>query len=317
MLENKSILIIGGTGSLGNALVDRYIGHGNKLFIYSRGENAQWLMKAKYKGDSELGFYVGDIRDKDRLQHCIFSCKPNIVIIAAALKHVDICEQNVSECINTNINGIRNVVELISEHAHTSTIPFLETVLFISTDKACSPVNVYGMCKAVSERIVIERSQSIQSLKMLVVRYGNVLSSNGSLLPKFKQIGEDPLADCFTITDPQMTRFFMTLTDSINLIEYAIINGKRGETIIPAEIKSYQIKDIAEWFSTKYNKPVKITGVRQGEKIHESLVSFTEGLRCIRQDEYYVVKPTWENISIQGIEEFSSKSVSLFDISIT
>lgn len=316
MLENKSILIIGGTGSLGNALVDRYIGHCNQISIYSRGENAQWLMKAKYKANPNLKFYVGDIRDRNRLQHCLFSCKPNIVVIAAALKHVDICEQNVSECINTNVNGVRNVVELISEHAQTSSIPFLETVLFISTDKACSPVNAYGMCKAISERIIIERSELILVPKMLVVRYGNVLSSNGSLLPKFKQMGEDPHIPGFTITDPRMTRFFMTLTDSINLIEYAIVNGNRGETIIPAQIKSYKIKEITEWFSNKYLKPVKITGIRQGEKIHESLISFTEGLRCVRRSDYFVVKPTWENVAIQEIDEFSSAMTSVFDPTI-
>lgn len=320
MLKNQKILIIGGTGSLGNALTEKYLPD-NDVFIYSRGENAQWIMKSKFNSRNNskiLEFFVGDIRDRERLQTCIFTCKPSIIIIAAALKHVDVCETNVSECINTNVSGVRNVVDLISAHAFTNSIPFLESVLFVSTDKSCAPVNVYGMCKSLSERIMIEKSSLFIKPKMLVVRYGNVLSSNGSLIPLFHNIGKNKDEKNFRITDERMTRFFMTLDDSTALINHALTKGKSGETIIPKHIKSYRIKDIAVMFSKKYNKPIIVSGIRQGEKIHESLISFTEGLRTVEMENVYVIKPLWDcrDVLSNPVGEFTSENVSQFNLDL-
>ena len=293
-IRNKRILIIGGTGSLGNRLTERYI-IDNEVFIYSRGENNQWVMKNKFNNE-KLQFYVGDIRDSERLKTCLFRCAPNIIIIAAALKHIDICEYNINECINTNIDGIRNVIDIITDCAMIGNMPCLETVLFVSTDKACSPVNTYGMCKAVSERIMVEKTNFLKTPKFVIVRYGNVLLSRGSLIPKFHEIGNDIDKDHFMVTDKKMTRYFMTLDDSAKLIDYAIMYGKTGDTVIPKFIKSYRIYDIAAEFSRTYKKPIKITGIRPGEKLHETLVSFTESLRTIEKENYYIIKPTYINV---------------------
>ncbi len=293
-IRNKRILIIGGTGSLGNRLTERYI-YNNEVFIYSRGENNQWLMKNKFNND-KLHFYVGDIRDSERLKTCLFRCKPNIIIIAAALKHIDICEYNINECINTNIDGIRNVIDIITDCAMIGNIPFLDTVLFVSTDKACAPVNTYGMCKAVSERVMVEKTNFLDKPKFVIVRYGNVLMSRGSILPKFHEIGTDITKEHFMVTDKQMTRFFMTLQDSAELIDYAIEYGESGDTVIPRMIRGYRIYDIAQEFSKLYNKPIKITGIRPGEKLHESLISFTESLRAVNYDCYFIIKPSYKEV---------------------
>lgn len=293
MITNKKILIIGGTGSLGVALTKKYL-ETNDIFIYSRGENNQWEMKNKFDSNPRLHFFVGDIRDRERVETCLFRCKPNIIILAAALKHIDICEKNINECINTNVDGVRNVIHIVTSNAISNTIPFLESLVFISTDKACSPVNTYGMCKALSERIVIEKTEFLKSPKFVNVRYGNVLSSRGSIIPLFESIGKDPEKKTFNVTSDKMTRFFMTLEESTSLIESAILHGKTGETIIPKNIHSWKIIDIADYFSKKFKKPIKYIGIRPGEKLHESLISHTESLRTRECDSFYVVSPTYK-----------------------
>lgn len=300
MIENKRILILGGTGSLGNALVEKYL-EKNLLFAFSRSENTQWLMKQKFsleKNYVNLKFLIGDIKDKERVKTCIFETKPNIILICAAMKQIDTCEEFVSECVNTNIIGVRNVIDVIYEASQIGTVPHLETVIFISTDKACSPVSSYGMAKAISERLIIEKSQFVQSPKFVNVRYGNVLSSRGSIFPFYKNIVESKDEKrYFPVTDPKMTRFFMTLSQSTDLIEYAILNGKSGDTIIPKSINSYKILDIATAFSNKYNIPIKETGIRQGEKLHETLINYTESLRTIEKDNYYIIKPSYHRVT--------------------
>ena len=309
MIQNKRILIVGGTGSLGNSLTTRYLDNNNNVAIYSRSENNQWLMKQKYNNDN-LTFFIGDIRDKERLETCLFKYKPNIIIVAAALKHIDICENNINECINTNIDGIRNIVNIITTYSMIGNIPFLETVLFVSTDKACAPENTYGMCKSVSERIMIEKTQFLTTPKFINVRYGNVLSSRGSLIPFYKNLVKDDNTKFIPVTDSNMTRYFMTLEDSVDLIDYSILYGKSGDTVIPRYIYSYKIIDIANYFSKTHNIPIKITGIRPGEKIHETLISYTESLRTIEQDSYYIIKPTYfkiiDNCVLFPNKEFSS-----------
>ena len=295
MLEGKRILIIGGSGSLGHTLTRRYL-DSNNIYIYSRGEDNQWRMKNTFDNHPNLSFFVGDIRDKERVETCIFRCQPNIIIIAAAMKHIDVCEKNIGECINTNIDGIRNVVNIITHYAMTKSIPFLDTVLFVSTDKSCNSTNTYGMCKAISERIMVEKTEFLDTPKFVNVRYGNVLQSRGSLIPLYKSIARDPEKPCFNVTDKYMTRFFMTLEDSVDLIDYAINHCCSGDTLIPKNISSYKIMDIATYFSKKYDKPVKITKIRPGEKLHEMLISFTESLRTIEHGDYYVIKPNYVHV---------------------
>jgi FlaA1/EpsC-like NDP-sugar epimerase len=315
MIFNQKIMIIGGTGSLGNALTDKYLKY-NEILIFSRSENNQWLMKQKYNGDNNLNFIVGDIRDKERIKHAIFLFKPSIIIIAAALKHVDVCENNINECINTNIDGIRNIVNIINNYSLINGISFLKSVIFISTDKACAPVNTYGMSKSISERIMIEKTNFLFEPKFINVRYGNVLSSRGSLLPFYNNLIRNK-SEYLPITDINMTRFFMTLDESVKLIEYAITNGETGDTIIPDNISSYKIYDIAEYYSNKYSIPIKITGIRPGEKIHETLISYTESLRTIKKDDYYIIKPTYmkieNNILFKNNEYNSFNNVKKLD----
>jgi UDP-N-acetylglucosamine 4,6-dehydratase/5-epimerase len=261
-------------------------------------------MKNKYEVNN-LHFIIGDISDSARLRTTLNRIKPNRIIVAAALKHIDICEYNTYESIKTNVNGIQNVMECITN----SVRPELECVLFVSTDKACSPVNVYGMCKALSERIVIEKSLDKSHVRYVVVRYGNVLSSRGSLLPKFHSIGRDPEKDCFTVTHPDMTRFFMSLEQSVDLIDHALNNGKTGYTYIP-DLPSYSILDIAKIYSEMYDMPIVYTGLRPGEKMHEELINEMEMRRAVREDGCFAIRPPYDppDEGIKDIPAYTSLS---------
>jgi FlaA1/EpsC-like NDP-sugar epimerase len=280
----KKILIFGGSGSLGNALIKRYL-HNNIIYVYSRDENKHWLMNLEYNNPN-LKFIIGNIRDKDKIKQSLIRVNPNIIIIAAALKHIDKCEYESNESINTNLIGTQNIVNCIEDlRLHN-----LETTCFISTDKACSPVNIYGMCKAVSESLVVEKARYIKDKKFVVVRYGNVLNSRGSIIPILHNIGKNDRYKDFTLTDEKMTRFIMTLEESVNLIYYAIEKAESGDIVIPM-LKAMKIKDMIEIFSDMYNKPIRINGIRPGEKIHESLINDTQFMRTIIQDKYYLIKP--------------------------
>jgi UDP-N-acetylglucosamine 4,6-dehydratase/5-epimerase len=289
----KKILVIGGTGSLGNMIASKFEGK-YQLYVYSRGEDAQWRMKSMYPN---ITFIIGDIADKHRLQMTLDRIKPNHIIIAAALKHIDVCEFNTGESIKTNITGIQNVADVISDMNHEQ----LDSVVFVSTDKACSPSNVYGMCKALGERIIIEKSMHVKKCRFTVVRYGNVLNSRGSILPKFHDIGRNPDKKAFCITSDKMTRFFMSLDHSVDLIEYAMIFGKSGCTYVP-KLSSYRIYDVALVFSELYGKPIECIGIRPGEKIHEELINEIECKRTNISGEYYEITPVVENQNINEEE---------------
>ncbi len=306
----QKILILGGTGSLGHKLVDHF-SKTNEIYIYSRDENKQWAMKQEYKElpEGRLHFVIGDIRDRERFKYCLHWIKPNIIIIAAALKHIDICEFNPGESITTNILGIKNVIDTVAQEALEGGIDFLETVLFVSTDKACSPVNVYGMCKSISERLMVEKSERIAKPKFLNVRYGNVINSRGSLIPVLEGIAKDPSKKFFYITDLRMTRFFMTLKESVDLIDNTLKYGETGDTYIPKSIKSCKIHELIKYFSEKYQKPIKITGIRPGEKLHECLINITEINRTTETDHGYVIKPCYARVPEEELalkDEFTS-----------
>ncbi|MEK7802620.1 MAG: polysaccharide biosynthesis protein, partial [Pseudomonadota bacterium] len=181
--QNKKILIIGGTGSLGRALIRR-LSEDNEIIVYSRDEAKHWTIRNQLTPKQNVQFEVGDIRDANRVEEIILKVKPHIILIAAALKQVDTCERSPFESIQTNTLGIHNVINAVVRQEDRLTT--LETVLMVSTDKACAPTNVYGMCKAISERVVTSQSISGSSIKFVGVRYGNVLESRGSIIPLFR-----------------------------------------------------------------------------------------------------------------------------------
>ncbi len=325
-ITGKSILILGGTGSLGHAIVKKWasVGSGNTITIFSRDEDKQWKMKREYP---LINFIIGDIRDYHAVASALKVASPNIVIIASALKHIDVCENHPSEAIKTNILGTQNVIEAVD-----SNLGRIEKVLFISTDKACAPTNTYGMCKSISERLIIEASikkkgslvsgslvGSGSLVDYIVVRYGNVINSRGSLIPKFLEIALNPKEINFTVTDPGMTRFFMSLDDSLDLIENALISAQSGEVFVP-HIKSFRIIDIAKWFSIKFKKEITYTGVRPGERLDESLINLSELPRSKKVSgpsggTYYVIGQqslAREREGASLTEEYTSKTVSDF-----
>ncbi len=304
MFEGKTILFFGGSGSLGNAFVRKHILK-NNIIVYSRDENKHWKMGLEYKTQN-LSFVIGDIRDKDRVENTINRVNPNYIIIASALKHIDRCEFAVHESYQTNFLGTMNIVDVIERNEKLLTN--LECVLFVSTDKACEPTNVYGMCKALSETALIEKSLYVKSIKFVNIRYGNVLNSRGSIIPLLHEIGKDSSKTSFTLTHPEMTRFVMTLEQSVSLIEHAIEHADSGDVVIP-ELVSMNVKDLLEIFSELYEKPIEIGVLRPGEKLLESLISETQSYRLIRSSMgYSYIKPPYKNIvSTEPIMNYNSK----------
>ena len=306
MINNKKILIFGGSGSLGNKIIQRYLST-NIITNYSRDECKHWEMKLNYNNDNNLKFIIGDIRDKERVKQSILKIKPHIIIIASAMKHIDQCEYATHECINTNMIGVKNILDSIEEEKE-KLIDYLETICFISTDKACSPVNIYGMAKAISETLMVEKSIYISEFKFVTVRYGNVLNSRGSIIPILHEMGKNEKVKEFKLTHENMTRFVMTLDESVDLIEHAIMNAESGDIVIPKLI-SMNVKDLIEIFCEIYNKKYVISGLRPGEKMLETLINETQSMR-IKQDDkgYYFIKPTYINKILNNeAKEYDSK----------
>ncbi len=301
---NKKILLFGGSGSLGNKFIETYIDN-NTIVNYSRDECKHWQMSLKYKTD-RLSFIIGDIRDYSRVETSILREQPNIIVIMAALKHIDRCEYAIEECIKTNFNGPLNVLNTIE--TNIDRLNSIECVVFVSTDKACEPTNAYGMAKALAESAIVEKSLFIKKCKFVNIRYGNVLNSRGSIIPILHEKGNDPAVKEFTLTHPDMTRFVMTLEQSVALIEHAIVYAESGDTVIP-ELISMRLIDLMEIFSEKYGKPIRITGLRPGEKMLESLISETQSMRLINgPDGYMYIKPSYKNILVSdNIRNYNSK----------
>ena len=302
-IASKKILLFGGSGSLGNKFIETYIDN-NIIINYSRDECKHWKMSLKYP--KNLSFIIGDIRDYSRVETSILREQPDIIIIMAALKHVDRCEYAIEECVKTNFNGPMNILNAIEKNIDR--LKNLNSVIFVSTDKACEPTNVYGMTKALSESAIIEKSLHIKSCKFINIRYGNVLNSRGSIIPILHEKGNDSYTKEFILTHKDMTRFVMTLEQSVKLIEHAILHGESGDIVIP-ELISMNLVDLMEIFSEKYNKPIKITGLRPGEKMLESLISETQSMRLIiGKDGYKYIKPPYSNILVtDNIKNYNSK----------
>jgi UDP-N-acetylglucosamine 4,6-dehydratase len=304
MLTNKRILLFGGSGSLGNKFIETYISN-NTITNYSRDECKHWQMSLKYKTD-RLKFIIGDIRNYDGVETAILREQPHIIVIMAALKHIDRCEYAIEECIKTNCLGPINVVNAVEKN--NDRLLNLECVVMVSTDKACEPTNAYGMAKALAESAIVEKSLYISNRKFVNIRYGNVLNSRGSIIPILHEKGIDPDIKEFTLTHADMTRFVMTLEQSVELIEHAILYGESGDTVIP-ELISMKLVDLMEIFSEKYGKPVRVTGLRPGEKMLESLISETQSMRLVNgPNGYKYIKAPYKNLLVvDDIKNYNSK----------
>lgn len=321
------LLIFGGAGSLGTELVRFYRKLVDEIVVVSRDEAKHWELKnlfgTKYKrGEyyrtgfskapvdelveewSTLRTVICDVRDSRRVHQVIRDENPNYIIIAQALKQVDTCEAQPSESIDTNILGVRNILDAIEENNSRGTARHFPNVCFVSTDKACNPVNVYGMCKSISERMVATLSKTSKS-RYVTTRYGNVISSKGSLIPLFLKQAQSPDFKEFTVTDPRMTRFMMLLGESVQLINDALTYGSTGELWIP-NLDAFNVMDLAEYFSQKYGKPIKFIGARPGEKLHELLMSEEEKLRALPFQGRFVVNDSHQLRKEEG-KEYSSK----------
>jgi len=279
MIKNKKILIIGGTGALGKTLVKRYC-DSNEIIVLSRDEHKHYHLQKEYPNVHSI---IGDVKDKGSIKNCLMRFKPNIVINAAALKHVPICEDDPFESVKTNIIGHQNIIESVTEVGN------VETLIFVSTDKACNPINVYGMCKAISERLYIEYAKQQGTPKVVLVRYGNVLESTGSVIPFFKSLLENG-SNHLPITHKDMTRFLLTLEQATDLIDWAYqFDGSHGKIAIP-KVKALKITDVAGCLLTHYQKNIKLkdVGIRPGEKLHEEMISNEEWMRTEDHENFLI-----------------------------
>ena len=304
MLIGQKILIIGGTGSLGNKLTEIYLNN-NEIYLYSRDESKQWNMEIDYNNHPNLNFIIGNICDKNKIKQTLLRYNFDIIIMAAALKHIDKCEYETNECLNTNLLGTKVVLDEIENNI--TVLTNLKQVCFVSTDKACSPVNIYGITKAASECLMIEKAKYIPSIKFVCVRYGNVLNSRGSIIPMLHKIGLNNDILQYKLTDEKMTRFVMTLEQSVDLIEHALLYAESGDIVIPKLI-SCKIVDLMEIFSNIYNKPIVKSVLRPGEKLLESLVNETQSVRTVNgPDGYMYIKPPYKNMSnTDNIRDYNS-----------
>ena len=282
MLNNKNILVTGGTGSFGKKFVETVLKKfkPKKLVIYSRDEQKQFQLQLKWKESdvSPIRYFIGDVRDLDRLKFAMQGV--DIVIHAAALKHVPMAEYNPFEAVKTNILGAQNVIDATIAND-------VKKVIALSTDKASSPINLYGATKLTSDKLFVAANnyKGSKKIKFSVVRYGNVMGSRGSVLPLFLKMKKDNI---FPITDKKMTRFNITLEESVNFVLFCLNKMWGGEIFVP-KIPSYKIIDIAKAISTKAK--LKFVGIRAGEKLHEEMISRHDSINTIEYNKYFVIAP--------------------------
>lgn len=281
---NETILIFGGSGSLGTKLIRRWVSK-NKIINVSRDEEKQWQLRTNLPEGTSIEQYIGDISDYRDVENALHRFQPTLIVIAAALKHIDICERYPSKSLQMNVHGIINVQRVLENFPGR-----VHTVLFVSTDKACKPLTVYGYSKATSESIVQNYKGPI---RYIGVRYGNVLNSSGSILPYLKK--QAMCSEPYGLTHPEMTRYLMTLDNSVNLIEYALVHAKQNEIIIP-QLAAMKIQELFELYCEKYSKTYTITGLRCKEKIHEDILSEFEAKQAYTANSYIHIT----NKDIQG-----------------
>ena len=281
-VKNKSILVTGGTGSFGNAFIDKILQSNQlpkRLIVFSRDELKQFEMQKKYqnhKNSKILRFFLGDIRDKDRLKKAFNSV--NIIVHAAALKQVPTAEYNPIEYIKTNIIGAQNIIEEAIDAN-------VDSIVALSTDKASSPINLYGATKLCSDKLFTSANniKGYNKIKFSVVRYGNVFGSRGSIAPIFSKVKKN---ENYLVTDNSMTRFNITLTKSVEMVLWVIKNMQGGEIFVP-KIPSYNILDLVRAFNK--NAKIRNIGIRPGEKLHEEMISISESINTIDLGKYFAI----------------------------
>ena len=302
MLNNKSILITGGTGSLGKALtkhIFKQYPQVKRLVIFSRDEQKQFEMAQDYPVTSypQIRFFIGDVRDYDRVKTALKGI--DYVIHAAAMKHVPIAEYNPMECVKTNILGAENIINACLETA-------VERVVALSTDKAAAPVNLYGATKLASDKLFVAANniRGNNPIRFSVVRYGNVMGSNGSVIPFFIKRKKEGI---LPITDPTMTRFNISLQGGVDMVMHALEHAWGGEIFVP-KIPSYKITDVAEAIGPECEKPV--TGIRPGEKIHEEMITSSDSFYTYDLGKYFVIIPATHKWVLEDfIQEFNAVKV--------
>jgi len=299
-MKNKKIMIIGGTGALGKTLVSRYYGHSD-ILIFSRDEHKHVNLQKKYP---ELSFQIGNVKEKGTIEKALAEFQPDIVINTAALKHVPICESNTFESVKTNIIGNNNVIDAVRMSNHK-----VKTLIFISTDKACKPINIYGMCKAISERLYIDFANKQKEIKVCLVRYGNVLESTGSVIPYFKSLLSSGVSS-LPITDKRMTRFLLSLNRAIDLIDWSYSYSESHGKIAVPKIKSFRITEIAKALIKAFNslksQKLEYVGIRPGEKLHEEMISEEEWRRTEEFDENYLIGDNLINDESKSYNSYDS-----------
>ncbi|WP_042357340.1 polysaccharide biosynthesis protein [Bacillus rubiinfantis] len=293
MFKNKTILVTGGTGSWGYELVRQLLKYQPKeIRIFSRNESNQFTMKQDFDNNPLLHFLIGDIKERDEI---VNACQGvDYIFHLAALKHVPVCENQPIEALKTNVHGTQNVID-------AAILNNVSTVVYISTDKASNPSNFYGLSKAMGERLIIHANTLTTKTRFVCIRGGNVLGTNGSVIHVFKKQIEQK--GKIGITDPEMTRFFLTIEDAIKLVFKATVESVGGEIFV-MKMPACRIVDLAAVLiedSGKQNIEMEVLGVRPGEKIHEILLSEYESATTIAYDnQYYVILPL---IHIDGIKE--------------
>jgi UDP-N-acetylglucosamine 4,6-dehydratase (inverting) len=285
MLNNKSLLITGGTGSFGKHFIQTILERFpsiKKVAIYSRDELKQYELSTLYPTSKYkmLRYFIGDVRDLPRLKRALEGI--DVVIHAAALKQVPAAEYNPFECIKTNIIGAQNIIDACMDSR-------VEKVIALSSDKAAAPINLYGATKLCSDKLFVAANQykGERKLKFSVVRYGNVFCSRGSVVPLFDK--HKQLSEPLPITDPDMTRFTITIDQSVDFVLKCLDIMQSGEIFVP-KIPSYRILDIAEAIAP--GKPYTVVGIRPGEKLHEEMITRNDSLNAVEFSDYYVILPT-------------------------
>lgn len=289
MLNNKTILITGGTGSFGKKFLEMIFERYNpkKVIIYSRDEFKQSVMKSEYTNKvdmSKVRFFIGDVRDKERLYRAFAGV--NYVIHAAAMKQVPTCEYNPFEAIKTNIHGAQNVIDAALDCG-------VEKVVALSTDKAVNPINLYGGTKLVSDKLFIAaNAYKGENYKTVfsVVRYGNVAGSRGSVIPIFNNLINQGITE-LPITDSRMTRFWITLEEGVELVFKALSESKGGETYI-SKIPSFHINDLA--YAMCSEAKIKEVGIREGEKLHEVMITKDDSRSTYEYEKHYIIYPNFD-----------------------
>lgn len=295
MLSGKSILITGGTGSLGKELTRTILARWpdvKRLVIFSRDEQKQFLMAEEFPESRypALRYFIGDVRDIDRLKRAFTGV--DYVIHAAAMKHVHIAEYNPDECVKTNVGGAENVIRAALGSGVTK-------VVALSTDKACAPTNLYGATKLTSDKLFIAANniRGTQDIRFSVVRYGNVMGSNGSVIPFFLRKRSEGV---LPITDPAMTRFNISLEDGVGMVLHALEHAWGGELFVP-KIPSYRITELAEAIGPSCEH--QVVGLRPGEKIHEEMITSSDSFSTYDLGKYYVILP---QVPVWNREQFIS-----------